>query len=117
MSGAAMRRWRQRPSAPLLVIAAVKFAIHLATNGVYGFQRDELYCIISGQHPMLGYVDYPPVTPMLAWVNTSIFGISHGRFDCFPAWRARWWCSSPACAHARWERAVASRSWRRIAGL
>jgi Dolichyl-phosphate-mannose-protein mannosyltransferase len=85
MTGAALRRWWQRPTAPLLTIAAGKLAIHLATNGVYGFQRDELYYIISGQHPMLGYVDYPPITPMLAWVNTSIFGISPWTFRLFPA--------------------------------
>jgi hypothetical protein len=85
MSVAAVRRWWARPTAPLLVIAALKFAIHLATNGVYGFQRDEMYYIISGQHPALGYVDYPPVTPMLAWLNTSIFGISPWTLRLFPA--------------------------------
>jgi Dolichyl-phosphate-mannose-protein mannosyltransferase len=85
VNGAAVRRWWRRPTAPLLVIAAVKFTIHLATNGVYGFQRDELYYIVSGQHPMLGYVDYPPVTPMLAWLNTSIFGISPWTFRLFPS--------------------------------
>jgi Dolichyl-phosphate-mannose-protein mannosyltransferase len=85
MNVAAVRRWWNRPTAPLLVIAAVKFAIHLATNGVYGFQRDEMYYILSGQHPALGYVDYPPVTPMLAWLNTSIFGISPWTFRLFPA--------------------------------
>jgi hypothetical protein len=85
MNGAALRRWWQRPAAPLLVIAVMKFAVHLATNGVYGFQRDEMYYIISGEHPALGYVDYPPVTPMLAWLNTSIFGISPWTFRLFPA--------------------------------
>jgi len=78
-------RWWKRPTAPLLAVAAVKFAAHLATNGVYGFQRDELYYIISGQHPALGYVDYPPVTPMLARLNTMIFGISPWSFRLFPA--------------------------------
>ena len=85
MNIAAVRRWWHRPTAPLLVISAAKFAIHLATNGVYGFQRDEMYYIISGQHPALGYVDYPPVTPMLAWLNTSIFGISPWTLRLFPA--------------------------------
>jgi len=85
LSVAATRRWLGRPTAPLIVIAAVKFAIHLATNGVYGFQRDEMYYIISGQHPALGYVDYPPVTPMLARLNTSIFGISPWTLRLFPA--------------------------------
>lgn len=85
MNVVAVRRWWQRPTAPLLVIAAVKLAIHLATNGLYGFHTDELYYIISGQHPALGYVDYPPVTPMLAWLNTSIFGISPWTLRLFPA--------------------------------
>src|SRR5579864_1984994 len=80
-----LRRWWRRPITPLLGIAALKFAIHLATNGVYGFQRDEMYYIISGQHPALGYVDYPPVTPMLASLNTSIFGISPWTLRLFPS--------------------------------
>ncbi len=82
---ATLGRWWRRPTAPLLAVAIVKFAVHLATNGVYGFQRDELYYIISGQHPALGYVDYPPVTPMLARLNTSIFGISPWTLRIFPA--------------------------------
>ncbi len=85
MSATVVRRWWRRPTAPLLFLAAVKFAIHLATNGVYGFQRDEMYYVISGQHPALGYVDYPPFTPMLAWLNTSIFGISPWTLRLFPA--------------------------------
>lgn len=70
---------------PLLIIAALQCAIHLVTNGAYGFHTDELYYIISGQHPALGYVDYPPVTPLLAWLNTSIFGISPWTLRLFPA--------------------------------
>lgn len=85
VSGRAVRRWWRRPTAPLLVIAAVQLAIHLATNGVYGFHTDELYYIVSGQHPALGYVDYPPVTPMLASLDTSLFGISPWTLRLFPA--------------------------------
>ena len=82
---AAIRRWWTRPTAPLVAVAIVKFVAHLTTNGVYGFQRDELYYIISGQHPALGYVDYPPVTPMLARLDTLIFGISPWTLRLFPA--------------------------------
>lgn len=81
----AVRRWWKRPTAPLLVVAAASLAIHLATNGVYGFHTDELYYMICGQHPALGYVDFPPVTPMLARLNTSIFGISPWTLRLFPA--------------------------------
>ena len=80
-----MRRWWQRPIAPLVLVAAVQLAIHLVTNGLYGFHTDELYYVISGQHPALGYVDYPPVTPLLALLNTSVFGISPWTLRLFPA--------------------------------
>ncbi|MEO8745693.1 MAG: glycosyltransferase family 39 protein [Candidatus Dormiibacterota bacterium] len=82
---AGVRRWWERPAAPLLAVAAVVLAIHLATNGMYGLHTDELYYIVSGQHPAFGYVDYPPVTPMLARIDTSIFGISSWTLRLFPA--------------------------------
>ncbi|MGH2458638.1 MAG: ArnT family glycosyltransferase, partial [Chloroflexota bacterium] len=85
VSVAAVRCWWQRPTAPLLAIAAASLSIHLATNGAYGFHTDELYYIMCGQHPALGYVDFPPVTPMLAWLDTSIFGISPWTLRLFPA--------------------------------
>ena len=80
-----MRRWWRRATPPLLVIAALQLAVHLATNGLYGLHTDELYYILSGRHPALGYVDYPPVTPLLAWLNVTIFGISPWTLRLFPA--------------------------------
>jgi 4-amino-4-deoxy-L-arabinose transferase-like glycosyltransferase len=81
----ALRDWWRGPTAPLVAIAAMKLALHMATNGVYGFQRDEMYYIASGQHPALGYVDYPPVTPMLARLDTTLFGISPWTLRLLPA--------------------------------
>jgi len=80
-----VRRWWQGPTAPLLVIAAVQLAIHLAGDGAYGLHTDEIYYILSGQHPAFGYVDYPPVTPLLALLDTSIFGIHPWTLRLFPA--------------------------------
>jgi hypothetical protein len=73
---ATLRRWWRGDTAPLVALAAVKLAMHLATNGIYGFQRDEMYYVLSGQHPALGYVDYPPVTPLLARIDTTVLGVS-----------------------------------------
>ncbi len=80
-----LREGWSRPAAPLIAVAAVGLALHLALNGAYGFHTDELYYIISGQHPALGYVDYPPVTPLLARLDTTIFGISPWTLRLFPA--------------------------------
>jgi dolichyl-phosphate-mannose-protein mannosyltransferase len=68
--------WWRGPIAPLLAIAALKLCFQLALNGNYGLHTDEFYYILSGQHLSPGYVDFPPVTPLLARLDTSIFGIS-----------------------------------------
>jgi 4-amino-4-deoxy-L-arabinose transferase-like glycosyltransferase len=58
-----------------LVAAAATFLFHVAANPHYGFFRDELYFIICGRHPQLGYVDQPPVIPLLA-EGSQLFGHS-----------------------------------------
>ena len=44
----------------------MKLAVNLAFAGRYGWHRDELYYADAGRHLMLGYVDFPAVTPWLA---------------------------------------------------
>jgi hypothetical protein len=53
-----------RPIALLSALAVV--AAHVLANPHYGFFRDELYFIICGRHPAIGYVDQPPLVPLLA---------------------------------------------------
>ena len=60
-------------------------AAHLATNGVLGFHIDELYYLASGRRPAFGYVDYPPVVPLLARLETSILGVTPWTLRLLPA--------------------------------
>ena len=54
-------------------IAAATLLVHLAVAGRYDIFRNELYFIVCGRHPAFGYVDQPPVVPLLA-AATQIFG-------------------------------------------
>lgn len=53
----------------LVFIAALRFTIHVATNGQYGFHRDELQTLDDARHLDWGFVAYPPITPV--WVVWS----------------------------------------------
>lgn len=58
-----------------LVVLAVAIAL-ASTINQYGYHRDELYFRMLSKHPAWGYVDQPPLTPMLAKVSIAIFGDS-----------------------------------------
>ena len=51
---------------PVLLVAALQFAALLATSTRYGFHRDELYFVVAGSHPAVGYPDQPPLVPSLS---------------------------------------------------
>src|SRR3954454_12188972 len=57
----------------VLVVAAVKSLVNLALVNRYGWHWDELYYRVAGQHLQLGYVDFPPLTPVLARVSDALF--------------------------------------------
>ncbi len=66
------------------VIAAVFVAVELALSGRYGFLQDELYFIVAGHHLALGYVDQPPIGPLLTRI-TGILGVSPTAIRIIPA--------------------------------
>jgi hypothetical protein len=79
---------RQPPAfaAPLLFggAAAIVLVVHLATNGTFGFHTDELYYIDAGQHAALGYVDFPPIVPLLARLETGLLGATPWNLRLLP---------------------------------
>jgi hypothetical protein len=60
-------------------------ALHLATNGTLGFHTDELYYLDSGHHPAFGYVDFPPVVPLLGRLETGLLGVSPWTLRLLPS--------------------------------
>ena len=60
----------------LLGIVTVVALTHAATNGRYGFHRDELQVLSDARHMDWGFVPYPPVTPFLERIGLKIFGVS-----------------------------------------
>lgn len=61
------------PWAALGLMVAVKIGVAMAVADRYGWHRDEFYYLASSRHLELGYVDYPPVTPLLARIDQAIF--------------------------------------------
>jgi 4-amino-4-deoxy-L-arabinose transferase-like glycosyltransferase len=72
-------------SRAVLVIAACVFLLHLATNGQYGFHRDELQTFDDARYLDWGFVAYPPLTPFFGRLSQLLFGNSLMGARVFPA--------------------------------
>src|SRR5882724_597496 len=69
----------------LMLLALLSVAVHTATNGQYGFHRDELQTLDDARHLDWGFVAYPPVTPLIGRLELALFGTSLAGFRVFAA--------------------------------
>src|SRR5487761_2213516 len=72
----------------LIVFGGV--ALEMAVSARYGYHRDELYFLVAGQHPALGYVDQPLLAPMVARLSSILFANSLVGMRVFPALLLGW---------------------------
>jgi Dolichyl-phosphate-mannose-protein mannosyltransferase len=68
----------------LVTLAAARLLFHLATNGQYGFHRDELQTLDDARHLDWGFVAYPPLTPLVARLEWALWPSLTG-LRLFPA--------------------------------
>jgi 4-amino-4-deoxy-L-arabinose transferase-like glycosyltransferase len=60
-------------------------AVELAVSARYGIHRDELYFLQCAHHLAWGYVDQPPLVPLIARIETALFGTSASALRVAPA--------------------------------
>ncbi|MFF4128572.1 ArnT family glycosyltransferase [Microbispora rosea] len=70
---------------PVVLIAGLVVALLLAFSGAYGFLGDEMYFVVAGRHPAFGYVDQPPLTPLLSAASVGLLGVSPTAVRVLPA--------------------------------
>ncbi|MFI5892077.1 glycosyltransferase family 39 protein [Actinoplanes sp. NPDC051513] len=77
-------RWWAVPW-PVWLVAGLMVAGLLGLSGAYGFHGDEMYFVVAGRHPAFGYVDQPPLTPLLSAASVAILGVSPEAVRILPA--------------------------------
>jgi Dolichyl-phosphate-mannose-protein mannosyltransferase len=76
---------QRTPRLTIGIIAAAAFGVEMAVSGRYGYVRDELYFLAAGHHPAFGYVDQPPITPLIARLSAVLSGNTLAGLRVVPA--------------------------------
>src|SRR6266849_10494038 len=79
------RSWFSGDMASAWLMAAAAVLLQMATNGRYGYFRDELYYIATSDHLAWGYVDFAPLASLLLRVSRSVLGDSLHAIRFLPA--------------------------------
>jgi hypothetical protein len=77
--------WLKSDVGILVLVAIASVVLHTATNGQYGFHRDELQTLDDARHLDWGFVVYPPIVPLLARLELILFGTSLAGFRLLAA--------------------------------
>ena len=72
-------------TALVLCIVAGKFLVHLYAGRHYGYFVDELYFLACSRHLAWGYVDQPPLTAAITWLERALLGDSLPALRLLPA--------------------------------
>ena len=66
-------------------VGGIVFAVLMALSTRYGFHHDELYFLDCARHLQASYVDQPVLTPLVARMSLSLFGMSLAGLHLWPA--------------------------------
>jgi 4-amino-4-deoxy-L-arabinose transferase-like glycosyltransferase len=85
MSGERGEIGRLRFAREVWLTSAAVVVLELLVSARYGFHRDELYFLVAGRRLDWGFVDQPPLTPLLARISEMIGGTSTVAIRVLPA--------------------------------
>src|SRR5437899_11606466 len=69
----------------VFLLALANFLLHLYFNNRYGYFRDEFDYLACGDHLAWGYVDQPPLVPLLIKISRLVLGDSLRSLRIVPA--------------------------------
>lgn len=75
----------QKDKLPIFLLSLTYFLLHIVTGWQYGYFRDELYFLSMSEHLDFGYVDVPPIVPLLMRLSRAVLGDSVFALHVLPA--------------------------------